>query len=374
VVLGHESYRDGLVLSDNVVETRRAVRAHTEMADRMRSAGVDIDLSGLIGGELALYDIARSLGDMSLMDKYADLAYDSSEDFWKLTKDENGMWGWDKDGKADFDISEALKDRAFLKQLVKNQDRSLMDDLYLSKSLDGKDSGVISAGRMNSAIASQIAFSAYLPSMGIYRNKDNTFQVGPNQENESFMHALWRETMYFDNFNKEHTTTVYDNNKPKTLWNIDNDNIILDELMKQSDDRLKIIDGMASYGCNFMVITGYAQMITGSVLGPEQVKKLWNQSISDEIMDANGWVKDPSELGTMTLKALGISNLEFEAADTLGANTTLLGYRIGVPYLKDENGLHYTLGDINKNLIYNPGRTWDAYNQKYRGVGIRVKN
>jgi hypothetical protein len=62
------------------------------MADRMRSAGTDIDLNGV----LALYDIARFLDDMSLVDKYSDKNYDSSEDFWKLTKDENGIWGWDK--------------------------------------------------------------------------------------------------------------------------------------------------------------------------------------------------------------------------------------------------------------------------------------
>jgi hypothetical protein len=104
VVLAHESYRDGFQSSDNVLETRRTVKGHTEMAERMRSAGVDIDLSGLIGGELVLYDIARSLGDMSIMNKYADLAYDSSEDNWKLIIGENGILDWKPDGSLDFNF------------------------------------------------------------------------------------------------------------------------------------------------------------------------------------------------------------------------------------------------------------------------------
>jgi hypothetical protein len=85
VVLGHEAYRDG-TLTDNKQETREAVIAHTLMAARMRAEGSDFSGS-FVGLDLAVYDYARSVGNVGIMAKYADALYDSSGDFWKLTKD-----------------------------------------------------------------------------------------------------------------------------------------------------------------------------------------------------------------------------------------------------------------------------------------------
>jgi hypothetical protein len=50
------------------------------MADRMRSAGADIDLSGHLGTDLGAYFLAEYLGDMSLFDEYADALYSSDAD------------------------------------------------------------------------------------------------------------------------------------------------------------------------------------------------------------------------------------------------------------------------------------------------------
>jgi hypothetical protein len=88
VVLGHEAYRDGSVGADNKQETRDAVIAHTKMAARMRAEGANFNGSA-VGLDLAVYDYARSVGNMSIMAKYADAMYDSSGDYWELTK--NGI-------------------------------------------------------------------------------------------------------------------------------------------------------------------------------------------------------------------------------------------------------------------------------------------
>jgi hypothetical protein len=95
VVLGHEAYRDGVVGADNKQETRDAVIAHTKMAARMREEDSDFNGS-FVGLDLAAYDRALSTGNMGIMDEYADAMYDSSGDFWKLTKDEKLI----KDGFA----------------------------------------------------------------------------------------------------------------------------------------------------------------------------------------------------------------------------------------------------------------------------------
>jgi hypothetical protein len=77
VALSHEARRDGIVTADNNIETRDAVTGHTEMAVRLRAAGYNIADNPLIVLDLAVYDYAKSAGDMSLMYLYADTLYRS---------------------------------------------------------------------------------------------------------------------------------------------------------------------------------------------------------------------------------------------------------------------------------------------------------
>jgi hypothetical protein len=81
VALGHESYRDGVVRDDNYLETRKAVLGHTEMALRMMDDGYKLDTSGYLGLDLAIYEPAKSVGDMSIMAAYADAFYGSDGDY-----------------------------------------------------------------------------------------------------------------------------------------------------------------------------------------------------------------------------------------------------------------------------------------------------
>jgi hypothetical protein len=72
VTLGHEAYRNGVAGENNGTETAAAVIVHTELADRMRSAGHGFNSEGVAGLDLAVYDYARSVGDMSIMNAYPD--------------------------------------------------------------------------------------------------------------------------------------------------------------------------------------------------------------------------------------------------------------------------------------------------------------
>jgi hypothetical protein len=84
VRLGHEAYRDGIIGSGQTEETVSAVMAHTELAVRMREAGYSFNSEGVIGLDLAMYDYARSVGDMSIMDAYADMVYRSDGDYMDI--------------------------------------------------------------------------------------------------------------------------------------------------------------------------------------------------------------------------------------------------------------------------------------------------
>ena len=70
---------------NNKEETRAAVIAHTKMAASMREEGAGF--GGNVALDLAVYDYARSVGNMEIMNLYADALYDSSGEYWKLMSD-----------------------------------------------------------------------------------------------------------------------------------------------------------------------------------------------------------------------------------------------------------------------------------------------
>jgi len=82
VFLQHEAYRSGLK-NDLSVETLLAATAHTEMANRMRDAGILNDSVNTKMDSLVL-KLATESGDMSIWEKYVSKIYDSSDSYWKL--------------------------------------------------------------------------------------------------------------------------------------------------------------------------------------------------------------------------------------------------------------------------------------------------
>jgi hypothetical protein len=98
-VLQHEAHRDGyepgkldangvpVTKESNTLETRAAVLAHTKMAERMLLDGQDLDLSKNLGLDLAMYEYAKSVDDMTIMDAYADNFYRSDRDYFDPIND-----------------------------------------------------------------------------------------------------------------------------------------------------------------------------------------------------------------------------------------------------------------------------------------------
>ena len=89
ILLGHESYRDGVITdhSSQKAETINAVLAHSAMAERMTQ--YNQKLSGTLALEAALYKAGRT----DILAALADGMYDSSGDFWLIHN--NGSVSWD---------------------------------------------------------------------------------------------------------------------------------------------------------------------------------------------------------------------------------------------------------------------------------------
>ena len=85
VVMQHEAYRDGEKSANQQGETESAVKAHIEMAKRIRDDGLYtglIESSGFLNNEID--NLSMSNAEFS---KYVAGNYDSSRDYWKLKKD-----------------------------------------------------------------------------------------------------------------------------------------------------------------------------------------------------------------------------------------------------------------------------------------------
>lgn len=119
VALSHEAHRDGYspdwgsftdpdsdefkqAYGDQAGETYRAVLAHTQLARKLAKdggAGIFADQIG-IQTDLAKLKRAEEVG-MAAFAEYVGRAYDSSADYWKLIKHDNGDLELEWDGKKD---------------------------------------------------------------------------------------------------------------------------------------------------------------------------------------------------------------------------------------------------------------------------------
>jgi hypothetical protein len=89
---------------------------------------------------------------MDLFNSYVDYFYDSSEDYWKITKDDDGKWFWGYDGSDDYDIRELIHDKDYyLGDLEEGTKRNALNTL-----MNAAKDGVISAEIMNSYLAYEL--------------------------------------------------------------------------------------------------------------------------------------------------------------------------------------------------------------------------
>jgi|GEM_PF-1893407 len=95
LLLQHEAHRDGIVDTENLLETREAVAAHTRMSaaimqDERYGSGA-FGLDSHLALQIALADM-----DVVALDAYSDAMFDSSGDYWRLMED--GSLEFDGDG------------------------------------------------------------------------------------------------------------------------------------------------------------------------------------------------------------------------------------------------------------------------------------
>ncbi|MCR4900490.1 MAG: hypothetical protein K5907_06715 [Treponema sp.] len=98
IMLGHESYRDGIVSSTDaqLEETRKAVKGHTEMTVKMMNDKLYMtSMMDLIGSNQNLQNdlIVSLFGSENSFNSYVDGTYDSSADYWLIHN--NGSVSWD---------------------------------------------------------------------------------------------------------------------------------------------------------------------------------------------------------------------------------------------------------------------------------------
>ncbi|MDR0487179.1 MAG: hypothetical protein LBG91_02915, partial [Treponema sp.] len=143
VILGHEAYRDGIVTGDNYLETRQAVLAHTEMAMRMLIGGQSLAFDKNLEKDLIAYNVfGNAMGSLSLFNGYIDNNYDSSGDYWKLTKEGNLEY----DGFATLRDADGNILRSYREMGLKN-DNSVEGALLWLLSINQKDSTGVAAVR-----------------------------------------------------------------------------------------------------------------------------------------------------------------------------------------------------------------------------------
>jgi hypothetical protein len=137
VLLGHEAYRNGIVTGDNDLETRKAALEHTGMALRMLFDGQQLDFDDNL-----IRDIVAYMGGADFFNAYVDNNYDSSADFWKLTRQGNLEY----DGFATLRDEEDNVLRSY-KEMGLRSDDSIEGALLWLLNIDPNDSTSVAAVR-----------------------------------------------------------------------------------------------------------------------------------------------------------------------------------------------------------------------------------
>jgi hypothetical protein len=126
------------VTGDNGVETVAAVLAHTAMAAKMLNDGIDIPLNETLQKDLLAY--YGTGGDMESFARYVLENYDSSGDYWKLTKEGNLEY----DGFATLRDADGNTIKSYQSMGLKS-DTAIEGALLYILGIDPKDSVKVSA-------------------------------------------------------------------------------------------------------------------------------------------------------------------------------------------------------------------------------------
>ncbi|MCL2835042.1 MAG: hypothetical protein FWD78_17880, partial [Treponema sp.] len=365
-VFAHEAYRDGVDSGEGQkAELEAAVTGHINAVLALsKTYGIGA-VNDTMTIEALVYNYAMSNDDRALIESILN-GYDNSADYWKLVKKDTNTWGWIDDKSADFDISDLLNDSNFKKQMGLEKG-TLLESMISSGTQDGKGFGIISAGRMTSDLAAILGY-VVSPSNDpgvLYFSSPQTTTTGLIMYSTG-LNPLVTDTLEKIAYNAVHTTTVFDNrNRPVTLFNIEEGNSTAKELLKQYSPSLSGVENMAKSGCNFMDIISVPQLLMRQTLDAQQVTEIWNMAIAKNILQADGYVLDRNAIANLALQKLDISNIGINLTKTQTKNSSLVGYRVEVPY---GDGGHFVLTGIDKSLVYNPGRTPIGEQNKWKSI------
>ena len=162
-ILGHEAYRNGVITNDNYLETRSATYAHTEMALRMIMDGQNLTINDNLLRDLIAYSYGSDFFNF-----YVDNYYDSSADYWKLTREGNLEYdGFATLRDADGNIIKSYR------QMGLSNDNSIEGALLWLLNIDPKDTASVSAVR-NMMVMSGLKHSFnYDPNNWFWRGEQN---------------------------------------------------------------------------------------------------------------------------------------------------------------------------------------------------------
>ncbi|MDR1838289.1 MAG: hypothetical protein LBQ93_01695 [Treponema sp.] len=215
VILGHEAYRDGIVTDDNYIETRSATQAHTEMAIKMLLGGENVSINENLMKDIRAYLAAN--GDINAFNAYVDSNYDSSGDYWKLTRE----------GNLEYDGFATLRDAdGNILRSYKEMGLSRIDDI------EGSLLWLLNIDRNDSAGVDKVR--EIMTWFGIDDTNDIHANMGKTIS-KGTISALYSFSNVFENKNKEIINRIY--GSPGEFLNLNHDD----------DDIFSIISTLSRY-------------------------------------------------------------------------------------------------------------------------------
>jgi hypothetical protein len=385
VIFSHESYRNGLDDGEDGqrLERDNAVIGHNKTASDIISTygsgalSTKLIAENFIFNELAKYD--NQDGIQALLD-----TYDSSADYWRVLKDANGNVTKvldDGDRKhatiVDADGTEHIIElqggsvSAALAAAVGNgMTKKEMNDTMVRSNLGFNEETKLWFAKDNSAI--YIKPAETVQDTSIASVFDSAVQSGKKLTNDvgnsisSFFKGVGNsidkagKTLKNLFTEKEEEPkkvgnkfSINDkNNQTIDLLKVDTDNAVLAQLLQQTDTALSSNSAISPTGCNFMTVLGFTQMITGQTLTSAQILEVFNEALKgDAILYSNAYVNNPDKLSDIALSKLGRTDIGFNYGWNPNGGT-LAGYRVkqGDP----ADSLHFLMGNLNADIIYNP--------------------
>jgi hypothetical protein len=346
VTLQHEAYRDGIGGPENEAETYAAALAHTKMAIGIMNDGkkgfLDADLIGDI----------TALRNGSFAQHVA-TSYDSSADYWRVTKDKYGKVIRVQDDGDRNHITYVDEDGRMLNQVE-------FDGNGLSSIIASSTSGKQTYDEINSIMwKSGLDYgidekNPLLPKHWYVRNSDG-YYLRPELRGK--MLEKQAEEAAKKKAAEEAARKAWEESHKDILSRFDPSNPITAGILKQTDEYFENgYKDIYNSGCFFMSDLALAQIAAGKTFDAPGVAGIWDDAVKASCFNDSGDLARFSKVASIALGKLGISDYGFEI-DTNSYNGSLVAYIGRMPYGTGYHfALYLTMAD-NKHPYYNPGQT-----------------